>query len=102
MSEKIKFLTTKQTQKKRSNKDTISVFSRPQCIVRTTGSVVMNKSIILTRIKSINCYKQNKRQRKMSKTITKPQGLASSRGESKRMMIRALLDSGCSQTIILK
>lgn len=35
-----------------SNKDTISVFSRPQCITRTTGLVVMNKSIILTRIKS--------------------------------------------------
>ena len=52
MSEKIKFFTAKQTQKRRSNKDTISVFSRPQCITRTTGLVVMNKSIILTRIKS--------------------------------------------------
>ena len=52
MSEKIKFFTAKQTQKRRSKKDTISVFSRPQCITRTTGLVVMNKSIILTRIKS--------------------------------------------------
>ena len=66
----------------------------------------------------------------MSETITKPQGLALSRGESKRTTIRAncqdnnividiiimvkdqngkrmmlrgvFLDSGCSQTIILK